>query len=116
MTGPTLQAGPAQALHLSIEHDGSPVNDLELLMGAKGHLVILSEGAHDYVHVHPEEATDGVLMNAHFPHLGLYRAFFQFKRGGSVHLAPFTLRVAAGPANHTVETHHGHHGHAGGHH
>ncbi|MEJ7595471.1 MAG: hypothetical protein WKF77_28480 [Planctomycetaceae bacterium] len=75
---------------------GKAVTDLEPYLGAMGHLVIISADGRDYVHAHPlseaQTAPDGAIeFAAHFPKPGIYKAWGQFQRGGSVFTAPFVL-------------------------
>jgi hypothetical protein len=84
--------------HIGVEvlEDGTPVTQFENVMGAKGHLVIISGDGQQYLHVHPEEI-DGVLdMHTWFEHTGLYRAYYQFQTNGILHTAAFTLDVNVG--------------------
>ena len=73
---------------------GKTVSDLDQYLGAMGHLVIISADGRDYVHAHPlsgaKTASDGAVeFAAHFPKPGIYKAWGQFQRGGSVFTVPF---------------------------
>ncbi len=77
------------------EPDGTPVTDLEPYLGAKGHLVIISEDGKQYVRV---QSVDGgnaseVIFDVHVPGPGLYKAWGLFRRAGQVHELPFALRI-----------------------
>lgn len=79
-----------------VDADGKPVSDLQPYLGAMGHLVIISADSREYVHAHPlsesKTAADGAVeFAAHFPKPGLYKAWGQFQRGGSVFTVPFVL-------------------------
>lgn len=85
----------AVQFHL-VDADGKAVGDLQPYLGAMGHLVIISADGREYVHAHPlseaETAPDGaVAFAAHFPKPGIYKAWGQFQRGGSVFTVPFVL-------------------------
>lgn len=60
-------------------------------LGAAGHLVILSEGDLEYLHVHPNE--NELAFEASFPRAGKYVMFLEYKRGGEVRLARFEVSV-----------------------
>jgi hypothetical protein len=94
---PSLRAttGPfaveRSALSFDVTRAGRPVA-LERYVGARGHLVALRVGDLAYTHVHPLEG--GPRGRATFEDDlagGRYRLFFQFKTGGRVYTAPFTV-------------------------
>jgi hypothetical protein len=85
----------AVRFHL-VAADDKPVGDLQPYLGAMGHLVVISASGSDYVHAHPlseaQTAPDGAVeFAAHFPKPGIYKAWGQFQRGGSVFTVPFVL-------------------------
>jgi hypothetical protein len=87
---------------------GNSISNLEPLMAAGGHCVIIDAGAREFLHVHPaEEIGDGdnlsswrggpsVSFLANFPKPGLYRAWGQFQHEGKLLTADFTFEVVAG--------------------
>ncbi|HEU0143566.1 MAG TPA: hypothetical protein VFQ47_02160 [Nitrososphaera sp.] len=86
--------------------NGKPISNLEPLMAAGGHCVIIDADAREFLHVHPaEEITDDVArwrggpsvsFLANFPNPGLYRAWGQFQHEGRLLTADFTFEVVAG--------------------
>jgi hypothetical protein len=86
--------------------NGKPISNLEPLMAAGGHCVIIDAGAREFLHVHPaEEITDDVAswrggpsvsFLANFPKPGLYRTWGQFQHEGRLLTADFTFEVVAG--------------------
>jgi hypothetical protein len=94
--GGDLSGGESSLLTARIARAGEPVTDLQPYLGAFGHLVALREGDLAYLHVHPEEAGAGpeIPFVAEVPSDGRYRLFLEFRHGGAVHTARFT--VAAG--------------------
>ncbi|MFF4589951.1 hypothetical protein [Streptomyces sp. NPDC001388] len=99
--GGSLAAGEESDLAFTVERGGRPVTDLQPYLGAYGHLVALRSGDLAYLHVHPhEEARAGrtsgpeVSFAATTPSAGTYRLFLDFKAGGAVHTAAFTVRTA----------------------
>jgi len=101
-----LTAGKTSPLTLTVRRDGVPVTDLQPYLGAYGHLVALRGGDLAYLHVHPEgEPGDGktaagpqVKFAAEVPSAGTYRLFLDFRHGGVVRTAEFTLSTAGTPA------------------
>ncbi|OAH09941.1 hypothetical protein [Streptomyces jeddahensis] len=96
-----LAPGKPSELTLTVTKDGKPVRDLQPYLGAYGHLVALRSGDLAYLHVHPNgEPGDGktkpgpeVSFTATAPSAGTYRLFLDFKHGGDVHTAAFTVRA-----------------------
>lgn len=79
-----------------VDADDKPIRDLQPYLGAMGHLVIISSDGREYVHAHPlseaKTAPDGAVeFAAHFPKPGIYKAWGQFQRDGSVFTVPFVL-------------------------
>ncbi|MBP1964289.1 hypothetical protein [Paenibacillus aceris] len=73
-----------------------PVTDLQPYLGAVGHVVILTQDAENYLHVHPtdEKASgpDAKFMTT-FPHSGVYKIWGQFQQNGKVFTVPFVIQV-----------------------
>ncbi|MCZ8515048.1 hypothetical protein O9H85_22015 [Paenibacillus filicis] len=73
-----------------------PVTDLQPYLGAVGHVVILSQDAENYLHVHPTDekakGPDAKFMTA-FPHSGIYKVWGQFQQNGKVITVPFVVKV-----------------------
>ncbi|GHE47958.1 hypothetical protein GCM10017673_57160 [Streptosporangium violaceochromogenes] len=96
-------AGSAGELAFSVSRDGRPVTDLQPHLGAYGHLVALRAGDLAYLHVHPGgEPGDGrtpagprVAFLAEVPSPGVYRLFLDFRHGGGVHTAAFTVQAGS---------------------
>ena len=98
--------------HLGVEvtDKGKPVTNFESIMGAKGHLVIISGDGQKYLHVHPDEIEGKLDLHTSFEQAGIYRAFFQFQTNGKVHTSYFTLDVMEGKPG-ELDTPEGHHKH-----
>lgn len=106
------RAGGETPLSFMVTRGGQPFEKLEPYLGARGHLVALREGDLAYLHVHPVESAESsqdahsmgsAFDGAHpskvrfattFPTAGRYRLFLQFKTGGRVRLAAYTLKVS----------------------
>ncbi|SCF44879.1 hypothetical protein GA0074696_6074 [Micromonospora purpureochromogenes] len=105
LTG-TPQPGRTSPLTLTVSRDGKPVTDLEPYLGAYGHLVALRQGDLAYLHVHPEGvpgdgrtlAGPAVSFAAEVPSAGSYRLYLDFRHGGAVHTAEFTVLAGDAPA------------------
>ncbi|MFJ8588454.1 hypothetical protein ACIRD2_27910 [Streptomyces sp. NPDC093595] len=105
-----LTPGTGSRLTFAVTRQGVPVTDLEPYLGAYGHLVALRAGDLAYSHVHPNgEPGDGatrpgpgISFTATAPGEGAYRLFLDFRHGGEVRTAAFTVhaggRAAARPA------------------
>ena len=81
-----------------------PITNLEPLMAAGGHCVIIDADGREFLHVHPAEEVHDVLrwrggpsvaFLANFPKPGLYRAWGQFQHEGRLLIADFTFEVVA---------------------
>jgi hypothetical protein len=79
-----------------------PISNLEPLMAAGGHCVIIDAIGRELLHVHPAEEVDDVAswrggpsvsFLANFPKPGLYRAWGQFQHEGRLLTADFTFEV-----------------------
>jgi hypothetical protein len=72
------------------------IDNLEPYLGAVGHVVILSDDANQYLHVHPidEKATGPKAQFAtSFPQSGTYKIWGQFQHNGEVFTVPFVVDV-----------------------
>ncbi|TFV53224.1 hypothetical protein [Blastococcus sp. TF02A-35] len=94
-----LAPGRESRLTLAVSRDGVPVTDLQPYLGAYGHLVALREGDLGYLHVHPLEDGRRPAPGPHVrfattaPSAGTYRLFLDFRHGGVVRTAAFTVTV-----------------------
>jgi hypothetical protein len=82
--------------------NGNPISNLEPLMAAGGHCVIIDADSREFLHVHPvEEVSDvvgwrggpSISFLVNFPKLGLYRTWGQFQHEGRLLTADFTFEV-----------------------
>jgi hypothetical protein len=99
-----LLAGRNVKMTFEIEDaDGKPISNLEPLMAAGGHCVIIDADGREFLHVHPAEEINDVgswrggpyvSFLANFPKPGLYRAWGQFQHEGRLLTSEFTLEVA----------------------
>ena len=79
---------------------GNPITDLEPLMGAGGHTVIVSRDVRQFLHVHPSEEVQSnwrggpdVSFKTNFANPGLYKVWGQFQHQGRTITADFILEV-----------------------
>ncbi len=93
----SLAPGATSRLTFTVSRGGRPVTGLEPYLGAAGHLVALRTGDLAYLHVHP--AGDGLAFDVEVPSRGAYRLFLEFRHGGVVRTAEFTLAAGAGAAD-----------------
>ena len=80
---------------------GNPITDLEPLIGAGGHSVIISSDIQEFLHVHPTDEVEPnwkggphISFRTSFPKPGLYKAWGQFQHKGKIIMADFVLDVA----------------------
>ena len=83
--------------------NGKPISNLEPLMAAGGHCVIIDADSREFLHVHPAEEIPedvaswrggpSISFLANFPKPGLYRAWGQFQHEGRLITADFTFEV-----------------------
>lgn len=97
LKAPGVRAGRETPVTFAVTQGGETFEELEAYLGAKGNLVALREGDLAYLHAHPAEggASHGneVRFMTTFPTAGRYRLFMQFKVGGEVRTATYTLEV-----------------------
>lgn len=79
---------------------GNPITDLEPLMGAGSHSVIVSRDVRQFLHVHPSEEVQAdwrggptVSFKTKFAYPGLYKVWEQFQHHGRIITADFILEV-----------------------
>jgi hypothetical protein len=96
-------------MHISgiIKKDGKEVttDQFENYLGAKAHVVMITEDTQDYLHVHPEVVNNRLDLHTTFCKTGVFRAWLQFKTNGQVHTADFTIIVEKGMAPHSEHGH-----------
>jgi hypothetical protein len=90
-----LRAGNETELRFSVRRNGGEIPSFQPYVGHRGHLVALRVGDLAYSHVHPlsESAPGAIVFHTQLSTAGRYRLFMQFKVGGIVHTAPFTVDV-----------------------
>ena len=94
--GGSFSAGEETELVATVLRGGEPVTDLRRYLGSYGHLVSLRDGDLGYLHVHPDEDSrpgPAISFHTEFPTPGRYRLFLDFRHGGAVHTAAFTVTV-----------------------
>lgn len=92
-----LRPGTESRIYLHVLHDDAPVSDLEPLDGGSGRLVMLREGDLGFLQVKPiggPRTDTTVSFRTQLPTAGYYRLYFDFKHGGVVRTAEFTVLVS----------------------
>ncbi|OBG16646.1 hypothetical protein A5765_07995 [Mycolicibacterium celeriflavum] len=115
----TPKAAEPSTLTLTVNRNGTPVDDLQPYLGAYGHLVALRAADLAYLHVHPiGEPGDGVTpagpavdFHTTFHSAGEYRLFLDFKHRDEVRTAEFTVSVEPSGQQHSPTQDHGGDGH-----
>lgn len=75
---------------------GKPIRDLELYLGAVGHVMIVDSTARTFLHIHPlnwGSSGPQAAFSVTFPESGIYKMWGQFKRNGRIVTVPFTIEV-----------------------
>ncbi len=87
-------AGQESELAFTVTRNGEPVA-VEPYLGANGHLVALSEGDLEFLHVHPLEGAgdEPIAFMTEFTEPGRHALFLQFRADGDVRTASFTVDV-----------------------
>ncbi|MGO4694167.1 hypothetical protein AB4Z50_07780 [Paenibacillus sp. 2TAB26] len=78
------------------EKTGEPIKDLELYLGAVGHVVAIDQSTQQFIHIHPLNwASSGpqAVFGVSFPVEGLYKVWGQFQRNGQTIVVPFVIQV-----------------------
>ena len=101
---PDPVAGREQLLtfQLTDADDDAPIHDLELFLGAPGHLLVVSADMAVAMHQHPTPELAplqgaSVVFQVLFPRRGAYRLWAQFQRSGRIITAQFTVQVRDAP-------------------
>jgi hypothetical protein len=93
-------AGMEHPLTVAVSKDGKPVTDLQPYLGTYAHLTAFHQNDMAFTHLHPEGTANGdhggpkLTFHAQFGKPGTYRLFLQFRTGGTLHTAAFTLAVS----------------------
>lgn len=104
LDGDLVPGAPSQVF-VTVTKNGVPVADLEPHLSAFGHLVALRQSDLAYVHAHPDSgpppgpsdrAGPGMAFTVQVPSAGSYRLFLDFRHGGTVHTAEFTVSTVGG--------------------
>ena len=79
---------------------GNPITDLQPLMGAGGHTVIISSNAQEFLHVHPAQEVSSnwkggpdIKFKANFPLSGLYKVWGQFQHENKTITTDFIIEI-----------------------
>jgi hypothetical protein len=93
----SLRPGRRSVLRFVLSHaaSGAPIRDLELYLGAPGHLLAIDTELRAAIHGHPEAQSLGseVVFDPVLPAAGRYKLWVQFQRNGRVVTAPFVIDV-----------------------
>jgi len=111
---PALTINKSTEIIVNIKKNGKDVTNLENYLAALGHMVVISEDASIYLHVHPMEAGDkghsehgnmkmdsvkvtksgpNVVFHTNFTKPGIYKVFAQFNPGGKLITTNFVVNV-----------------------
>lgn len=100
-----LVAGGTSEVFVAIDRDRLPVTDVEPYLGGPGHLVVLRQSDMAYLRAAPmapeasaasaQRMGPGLGFTVEVPGAGWHRLFVEFKHGGAVHTAEFTVRTGS---------------------
>lgn len=99
VNGNDIEAGRTNHLKIIVEKGGFRISkdDLQQYLGAVAHIVMISNADKDYIHIHPMSGKDfPIYGETSVQKPGIYRMWVQFKVGGKVHTADFTINVKPG--------------------
>lgn len=98
--GSTFFSEGGTQMTASVTKDGKVIHaeDMEDILGSKGHMVIISEDTKKYLHVHPEIAEGKLILHTSFGQPGIFRGWLQIKTNGQIHTSDFVLKVEEGKA------------------
>lgn len=92
--------GRATPVFATVTRGGVPVTDLEPVGDGFGRLVALRRSDLAHLRLHPDavaaaggRAGPGIAFTARFPAPGAHRLFLDFRHGGVLHTAGFTVDV-----------------------
>ena len=104
-----LHAGTMSMIDVEILRDGKPAQDLNPYLGVPAHAVFLNSGDLSYVHTHPmpmdqmdmsvepppmpenAKSPSEMMLHVGIREPGSYRLWLQFRGGGQLYVAEFTL-------------------------
>ena len=105
-----LQVGNASLVHMQVTDGmGRPINHLEPIMGAHGHLAGFSADARHFIHCHPLTGMEEPIVNGELAfHItpeqaGINKFFLQLRHNGQDLTFPFAQPVRA-PVRYTQQT------------
>lgn len=108
-----LVAGADAVLEVEVYDKDVAVTDLQNVLGARGHCVLISEDTAQFVHTHPLGGSGSkVAFHATPPAPGRYKLWVEMRPAGKPVRASFVVEVLAeGPAAEEPHDHGGDHGH-----
>jgi hypothetical protein len=100
----TLKRQQPLTLEIKDKQTKKPITDLQPYLGAFGHLAMIHQQTHSFIHVHPTQTNLGQVAGPTIeflpmsltnvpPEKGVYRIFIQFKHNDKVNLVDFTIQV-----------------------
>lgn len=99
VNGNNIKTGRTEHLEIAIDKNGAKLSQraLEKYLGAVAHIVMIAKSDKDYIHIHPMSNKDFLIYGeTSIQKPGIYRVWVQFKVGGKVRTADFTIDVKEG--------------------
>jgi hypothetical protein len=88
-----LEVNDASTIKVHIQRNGTfiPASSLGDFLGAKAHVVMISQESKEYVHIHPMVHKDDLMLHADFKSRGIYRAWLQFVLDNRLYTFDFVM-------------------------
>jgi hypothetical protein len=90
-----LDVNDLSAIKVHIQRNGSliPASSLGDFLGAKAHVVMISQESKEYLHVHPMVHKDDLVLHADFKSRRIYRTWLQFMLDNRLYTFDFVLMI-----------------------
>lgn len=97
-TGGKFVTGVLMHINGIVKKDGKEIdaNTLDNYLGAKAHMVLISNKEKEYLHVHPDIANGKFDLHTTLESPGIYRGWVQFNADNKIHTIDFTIDVTEG--------------------
>jgi hypothetical protein len=90
-----LEANDAGAINVHIQRSGThiPTSSLGDFLGAKAHVVMISQESKEYLHVHPMVHKDDLVLHADYKSKETYRTWLQFVLDDRLYTFDFVVMI-----------------------
>ena len=90
-----LEVNEESAIKVNIQRNGTliPTSSLSDFLGAKAHVVMISQESKEYLHVHPMVHKNKLVLHADFKSKGVFRTWLQFLLEGRLYTLDFVVLI-----------------------